>query len=150
MLACRSGSEIALPTKSPIGSASATRRPRRPPGSCAAFAPASSPTKAAAAGDIIETGAPDDQRIERVFDLNMGIYKLKYGMNLGMNLMYAFATAAALGVGGWFAATGRIDVGTVEPRTLGQQRESTGFSSTRSAVGDLQPPEQASHSAGYG
>ena len=64
-------------------------------------------------GDIVETGTPDDRRIEHVFGLNMGIYKLKYGMNLGMNLMYAFAVAAALGVGGWFAATGRIDVGTV-------------------------------------
>lgn len=43
-------------------------------------------------GDIVESGAPDDQRHK---------------------LMYAFAVAAALGVGGWFAATGRIDVGTV-------------------------------------
>lgn len=64
-------------------------------------------------GDIVESGTPDDRRIERVFELNMGIYKLKFGMNLGMNLMYAFAVAAALGVGGWFAANGRIDVGTV-------------------------------------
>jgi len=64
-------------------------------------------------GDIVDSGTPDDRRIERVFVLNMGIYKFKYGMNLGMNLMYAFAVAAALGVGGWFAATGRIDVGTV-------------------------------------
>lgn len=64
-------------------------------------------------GDIVETGTPDDRRIERVFGFNMGIYKLKYGMNLGMNLMYAFAVAAALGVGGWFAVSGRIDVGTV-------------------------------------
>jgi len=63
--------------------------------------------------DIVERGTPDDRRVERVFELNMGIYKFKYGMNLGMNLMYAFAVAAALGVGGWFAATGRIDVGTV-------------------------------------
>ncbi len=64
-------------------------------------------------GDIVETGTPDDQRIERVFGLNMGIYKLKYGMNLGMNLMYAVAVAVALGMGGWFAVTGRIEVGTV-------------------------------------
>jgi len=64
-------------------------------------------------GDIVETGIPDDERIERVFALNMGIYKLKYGMNLGMNLMYAMAVAVALGVGGWFAVEGRIDVGTV-------------------------------------
>ena len=64
-------------------------------------------------GDIVESGTPDEQRIERVFALNMGIYKLKFGMNLGMNLMYAFAVAVALGAGGWFAVTGRIDVGTV-------------------------------------
>jgi ABC-type multidrug transport system fused ATPase/permease subunit len=64
-------------------------------------------------GDIVESGTPDEQRIERVFALNMGIYKLKFGMNLGMNLMYAFAVAVALGAGGWFAITGRIDVGTV-------------------------------------
>jgi ABC-type multidrug transport system fused ATPase/permease subunit len=64
-------------------------------------------------GDIVETGIPDDERIERVFTLNMGIYKIKYGMNLGMNLMYALAVAIALGVGGWFAVAGRIDVGTV-------------------------------------
>ena len=29
-------------------------------------------------GDIVETGTPDDERIERVFALNMGIYKIKY------------------------------------------------------------------------
>src|SRR6478735_7762490 len=29
-------------------------------------------------GDIVEKGVPDDERIERVFQLNMGIYKLKY------------------------------------------------------------------------
>jgi ABC-type multidrug transport system fused ATPase/permease subunit len=63
--------------------------------------------------DIVDTGAPDDRRVERVFTLNMGIYKLKFGMNLGMNLMYAIAVAVALGGGGWLAATGRLDVGTV-------------------------------------
>jgi ABC-type multidrug transport system fused ATPase/permease subunit len=64
-------------------------------------------------GDIVETGTPDDERVERVFTLNMGIYKIKYGMNLLMNLAYAVAVAIALGVGGWFAVAGRIDVGTV-------------------------------------
>jgi hypothetical protein len=34
-------------------------------------------------------------------------------MNLLMNAMHHFAVAAALGVGGWFATTGRMDVGTV-------------------------------------
>jgi len=64
-------------------------------------------------GDIVDSGTPDDARVEQVFELNMGIYKLKYGMNLGMNLMYAVAVAVALGVGGWFAVNGRLDVGTV-------------------------------------
>jgi hypothetical protein len=30
-------------------------------------------------GDIVETGTPHEHRIDRVFVLNMGIYKLKYG-----------------------------------------------------------------------
>jgi ABC-type multidrug transport system fused ATPase/permease subunit len=64
-------------------------------------------------GGIIDTGAPADEGIERVFTLNMGIYKIKYTMNLAMNLMYHLAVAVALGVGGWFAVSGRIEVGTV-------------------------------------
>jgi ABC-type multidrug transport system fused ATPase/permease subunit len=64
-------------------------------------------------GDIVDTGVPADKGIERVFVLNMGIYKIKYSMNLAMNLMYALAVAVALGVGGWLAVAGRIEVGTV-------------------------------------
>ena len=64
-------------------------------------------------GDIVETGSPEDTRIERVFELNMGIYKFKYTMNLLMNFMHYLATAVALGVGGWFAVQHRIEVGTV-------------------------------------
>jgi ABC-type multidrug transport system fused ATPase/permease subunit len=64
-------------------------------------------------GDIVETGAPEDERVERVFQLNMGIYKLKYSMNLAMNFVHYLAIAVALGVGGWFAIQHRIDVGTV-------------------------------------
>ena len=64
-------------------------------------------------GDIVETGSPEDARVERVFELNMGIYKIKYSMNLLMNFMHYFAVAVALGVGGWFAIQHRIEVGTV-------------------------------------
>ena len=71
------------------------------------------PTLRQVSGDIVETGVPADDGIERVFTLNMGIYKLKYSMNLAMNLMYAMAVAVALGVGGWLAVAGRIEVGTV-------------------------------------
>jgi ABC-type multidrug transport system fused ATPase/permease subunit len=64
-------------------------------------------------GDIAETGVPEDTRVERVFELNMGIYKIKYSMNLAMNFMHYLAVAVALGVGGWFAVQHRIEVGTV-------------------------------------
>jgi ABC-type multidrug transport system fused ATPase/permease subunit len=64
-------------------------------------------------GGVVERGEPAEAGIQKVFSLNMGIYKLKYSMNLGMNMMHHLAVAAALGVGGWFAASGKIDVGTV-------------------------------------
>jgi ABC-type bacteriocin/lantibiotic exporter with double-glycine peptidase domain len=63
--------------------------------------------------DMINIGNAVDAQIERVFSLNMGIYKIKYSMNLLMNLMHYFAVAMALGIGGWFAVAGRIEVGTV-------------------------------------
>lgn len=52
-------------------------------------------------------------RIDRVFSLNMGIYKLKFSMNFFMNAMYHFGIVTTLGVGGWYVVTGRIEVGTV-------------------------------------
>jgi ABC-type multidrug transport system fused ATPase/permease subunit len=63
--------------------------------------------------DMIDVGTAMDAQIELVFSLNMGIYKIKYGMNLLMNLMHYFAVAVALGVGGWFVVAGRVEVGTV-------------------------------------
>src|SRR5262249_38032665 len=47
------------------------------------------------------------------FTLNMGIYKLKYSMNLLMNLMHYSAVAVALGVGGWQVLHGRAEIGTL-------------------------------------
>jgi ABC-type multidrug transport system fused ATPase/permease subunit len=54
-----------------------------------------------------------EARIDHVFDLNMGIYKLKFTMNFLMNLMHHLGVACALGVGGWYAVKGQIEVGTV-------------------------------------
>ncbi len=51
--------------------------------------------------------------VEQVFRLNMGIYWMKYLMNLLMNLMHHLSVAAALGAGGWLALEGRIELGTV-------------------------------------
>jgi len=64
-------------------------------------------------GGIVDTGAPAEEGIEHVFTLNMGIYKIKYSMNMAMNLMYSLTVAVALGAGGWLAVSGRIEVGTV-------------------------------------
>jgi ABC-type bacteriocin/lantibiotic exporter with double-glycine peptidase domain len=77
-------------------------------------------TKRGISGGVLEAAAATPHEwqwarapIERVFALNMGIYKLKYTMNLLMNLMHHSAVAVALGVGGWLVLEGRMDVGTV-------------------------------------
>lgn len=77
-------------------------------------------TKREISGTLVESVAPSGSPwgfagdlIERVFALNMGIYRLKYFMNLLMNLMHHLGVAVALGVGGWLALEGRIEVGTV-------------------------------------
>lgn len=51
--------------------------------------------------------------IERVFTLNMGIYRIKFTMNLLMNMMHHLAVASALCFGGWQVLQGKIEVGTV-------------------------------------
>lgn len=58
-------------------------------------------------------GSKQNDRIDHVFELNMGIYKLKFSMNFLMNLMHHLGVACALGVGGWLAVNGRTEVGTV-------------------------------------
>ncbi|HTR84339.1 MAG TPA: ABC transporter ATP-binding protein [Reyranella sp.] len=64
-------------------------------------------------GDIVSKGVPEEEGIDRVFTLNMGIYKIKFSMNLAMNFMYHAAVAIALGAGGLLAVQHRIEVGTV-------------------------------------
>ncbi len=77
-------------------------------------------TKRGFSSEIVKAGGESSHHwewakapIERVFTLNMGIYKLKYSMNLLMNVMHHSAVAVALGVGGWLALEGRTEVGTV-------------------------------------
>ena len=68
-------------------------------------------------GEIVgaSTGsaAAQNGRIDHVFSLDMGIYKLKFSMNFLMNLMHHLGVATALGVGGLLAIQGRLEVGTV-------------------------------------
>ena len=60
-----------------------------------------------------QAASAQDGRIEHVFALNMGIYKIKFAMNFLMNLMHHMGVATALGIGGYFVVQGRMDVGTV-------------------------------------
>ena len=60
-----------------------------------------------------EAAALQARRIQQVFQLNMGVFRLKFTMNFLMNLMHHIGVAAILAVGGWYAATGRIEIGTV-------------------------------------
>ncbi len=66
-----------------------------------------------ASGGDAALGASQDGRIHHVFSLNMGIYRLKFTMNFLMNLMHHSGVAVALGVGGWYAVKGQMEVGTV-------------------------------------
>ena len=55
----------------------------------------------------------DDEHIEQVFELNMGIFRLKFSMNFLMNLSTQFQIISALLVGGWAVYTDRLAIGGV-------------------------------------
>jgi len=55
----------------------------------------------------------DDERIDRVFHLNVGILKLKFTMNFLMNLSTQLQIIAALLVGGWMVHLGQLEVGGI-------------------------------------
>jgi ABC-type bacteriocin/lantibiotic exporter with double-glycine peptidase domain len=53
------------------------------------------------------------RRTDRIYELDMRIFKLKFTMNFLMNSLQHLAVAAILFVGGWFVVQGRTEVGTV-------------------------------------
>jgi ABC-type multidrug transport system fused ATPase/permease subunit len=53
------------------------------------------------------------RRFDAAFELNMGIYKIKFSMNFLMNLMRQLGICGILALGGWFVVNGRTEVGTV-------------------------------------
>jgi ABC-type bacteriocin/lantibiotic exporter with double-glycine peptidase domain len=55
----------------------------------------------------------DDAHIDRVFELNMGIFRLKFTMNFLMNLSTQLQLIAALLVGGWSVYTNQLEIGGV-------------------------------------
>jgi ABC-type multidrug transport system fused ATPase/permease subunit len=54
-----------------------------------------------------------DAHIDRVFELNMGIFRLKFTMNFLMNLSTQLQIIAALLVGGWSVYTNQLEIGGV-------------------------------------
>jgi ABC-type multidrug transport system fused ATPase/permease subunit len=55
----------------------------------------------------------DDARIDRVFELDMGIFKLKFTMNFLMNLCTHLQIINALLLGGWLVLTHELEIGGV-------------------------------------
>jgi ABC-type multidrug transport system fused ATPase/permease subunit len=55
----------------------------------------------------------DEQRIDRVFALDMGILRFKFTMNFLMNLCSHLQIVSALLIGGWWVYTDRLEIGGV-------------------------------------
>jgi ABC-type bacteriocin/lantibiotic exporter with double-glycine peptidase domain len=55
----------------------------------------------------------DDEHIQQVFELNMGIYRFKFSMNFLMNLSTQLQVIGALLVGGWAVYGGHLEIGGV-------------------------------------
>jgi ABC-type multidrug transport system fused ATPase/permease subunit len=53
------------------------------------------------------------KRVRRVYDLNMQIYRRKFGMNFLMNLFYHLGVVGILLVGSWQVTRGETEIGTV-------------------------------------
>jgi ABC-type bacteriocin/lantibiotic exporter with double-glycine peptidase domain len=50
---------------------------------------------------------------DRIYEVNMSIFRIKFTMNFLMNLLNHLAVAGVLLVGGWLVAQGRTEVGTI-------------------------------------
>src|SRR5262249_13392664 len=55
----------------------------------------------------------DHRPIQRVFELDMGIFKLKFTMNFLMNFCNHMQRVAALLLGGWYVLTDQLEIGGV-------------------------------------
>jgi ABC-type bacteriocin/lantibiotic exporter with double-glycine peptidase domain len=61
----------------------------------------------------VDTSSRQLERADHVFDLNMGIYKIKYFMNFLMSGSVHMSMAGVLALGGYFVSIGEIDAGSV-------------------------------------
>ena len=58
-------------------------------------------------------GAEDERRINQAFNLDMGIFKVKFTMNFLMNLCNHLQRVSALLIGGWWVYTNHLEIGGV-------------------------------------
>jgi len=58
-------------------------------------------------------GADDERRIQQAFQLDMGIFRLKFTMNFLMNICTHLQVVLALLVGGWWVYTRNLEIGGV-------------------------------------
>jgi len=61
----------------------------------------------------IERALQQELRFAEVFQLNLGIFKLRYSMKFLMNLAHNVGKVVVLGVGGWYVINGQAEVGMV-------------------------------------
>ena len=61
----------------------------------------------------VERALRQELRFAEIFQLNLGIFKLRYSMKFLMNLTQNFGKAVILGIGGWYVIHGQAEVGTV-------------------------------------
>ena len=64
-------------------------------------------------GTEAERAVRQRQRFAEIFELNLGIFKLRFSMKFLMNLSHNLGKVVVLCVGGWFIVKGETDVGTV-------------------------------------
>ncbi|MES1151843.1 MAG: ABC transporter transmembrane domain-containing protein [Dongia sp.] len=62
------------------------------------------------------------RRVRRVYDLNMQIYRRKFGMNFLMNIFYHFGVVGIFMVGSWQVLKGETEIGTVVAFIAGLNR----------------------------
>src|ERR1700740_3695852 len=60
-----------------------------------------------------EQDRSDGKRVDRVLQLNMGIFKLKFSMNFLMNFCSHLQIVSALLIGGWMVHTDQLEMGGV-------------------------------------
>jgi ABC-type bacteriocin/lantibiotic exporter with double-glycine peptidase domain len=84
---------------------------------------------------VLSEGDPRGERMQRarfaeIFELNLGIVKLRFSMKFLMNFTHNLGKVLVLCIGGWYIVEGRTDVGTVVAFV-------SGLASVRDPWGDL-------------